>query len=359
MILSLDLMILGIVTIIYVIFYTGVGIKIAFAYFKVKNRTFIYAGIAVIGTAFTWMSATIFFLSLVFFNEPPPLFIYFLLHGAFIPISSYIWILAILGLFEVPPRKQKWIKIIFGTFWLSLEIIYLNLLFINPLLLGKLMENQIKVDYTPFSEIFLLISLTQMVTTNFMLGIKYWRSIDKKIQIRGKIITIAIGIFLFAALLEIFVPITLVIVLARILIMLYAIVYYIGFIFPSWAENIFLKHRDSEGLEESKDLKDEAQEFLKILSQRRDVTAKEVTFYREKKICLVCKGKVGGFNNYICTKCDALYCEKCARALTQLENSCWACSEAIDKSKPIRKIESEEEVKELIKSVESQKKPKK
>ncbi|MFX1259251.1 MAG: DC1 domain-containing protein, partial [Promethearchaeota archaeon] len=194
---------------------------------------------------------------------------------------------------------------------------------------------------------------------NFMLGIKYWKSIDKKIKIRGKIITIAISIFLFAALLEIFIPLILVIVLARILIMIYAIVYYIGFIFPTWAEKFFLRMRDSEQLEESKELKDDAQEFLKILSQRRDVTAKEVTFYREKKICLVCKGKVGGFNNYICTKCDAIYCEKCARALTQLENSCWACSEAIDKSKPVRQIESEEEVKALIKSVEFQKKPKK
>ena len=224
------------------------------------------------------------------------------------------------------------------------EIIYLYFIFTDTTLLGTLMENKIKVDYAPFSELFLLISLTQMVTTNFMLGIKYWKSIDKKIQIRGKIITFSICIFLFASLLEIFIPIISVIILARIIVMTYAIVYYMGFIFPKWAENLFLKQRDSEGLEESKELKDEAQEFLKILSQRRDVTAKEVTFFREKKICLVCKGKVGGFNIYICTKCDALYCEKCARALTQLENSCWACNEEIDKSKPIIPYKKDEEI---------------
>ena len=73
----------------------------------------------------------------------------------------------------------------------------------------------------------------------------------------------------------------------------------------------------------------------------------------------MCKGKVGGFNIYICTKCDALYCGTCARALIQIENSCWACNEAIDKSKPVKQIESEEEVIKLIESVEIEKKSKK
>jgi hypothetical protein len=68
----------------------------------------------------------------------------------------------------------------------------------------------------------------------------------------------------------------------------------------------------------------------------QDLTEEEVTFYREQKICLVCKGKAGGFNIFVCITCDALYCQKCARVLSQLENACWLCNSAIDDSKPVK-----------------------
>lgn len=68
----------------------------------------------------------------------------------------------------------------------------------------------------------------------------------------------------------------------------------------------------------------------------------EITFYRERKICLVCKGKALGFNTFICPTCDALYCEKCARALILLENACWVCKGIIDPAKPVNPFDEEE-----------------
>ena len=88
--------------------------------------------------------------------------------------------------------------------------------------------------------------------------------------------------------------------------------------------------------------KDDVQEFLKLLKEKPEmINEEQVTFFREKKICLVCKGKVSGFN-YICSNCDALYCEKCARALAQLENACWVCDSPFDKSKPVVPYKREE-----------------
>ena len=78
--------------------------------------------------------------------------------------------------------------------------------------------------------------------------------------------------------------------------------------------------------------------LFRIRKRPAEITEKEVTYYKEQKICLVCKGKVGGFNTYICTGCDVLYCEKCARALSNAENVCWVCEEPIDKSKPVKQI---------------------
>lgn len=83
------------------------------------------------------------------------------------------------------------------------------------------------------------------------------------------------------------------------------------------------------------------EESLFRLSKKPDlITEEEVTLHKEKKICLVCKGKVSKFNVFICD-CDALYCEKCARALSTLENTCWACNAAIDESKPVKPYKNE------------------
>ncbi len=69
----------------------------------------------------------------------------------------------------------------------------------------------------------------------------------------------------------------------------------------------------------------------------KDLSEKEVAFYRERIICLVCKKQIEGFQHiFVCLKCKALYCENCAHALAELENACWSCDLPIDKSKPIK-----------------------
>jgi len=93
------------------------------------------------------------------------------------------------------------------------------------------------------------------------------------------------------------------------------------------------------------------------LTKRPDhVTEEEVSISKEKKICLVCKGDVIGFNVFICTECKAFYCQKCARALSELENACWVCNAPIDPSKPVKPFKKKEKI-EI--SGKPKKKPKK
>lgn len=102
-----------------------------------------------------------------------------------------------------------------------------------------------------------------------------------------------------------------------------------------------LKHEPE--LEEKEGLKD----FLSSFARTQKVTEEEVSISKEKKVCLVCKGKIGRFNNYICPECDVLYCENCARTLSELENMCWVCETPFDDSKPSKPFKKEkEEVKE-------------
>ncbi|KKN21428.1 hypothetical protein LCGC14_0925490 [marine sediment metagenome] len=77
------------------------------------------------------------------------------------------------------------------------------------------------------------------------------------------------------------------------------------------------------------------------------IIEEKVTISKEKKICLVCRGEVFGFS-FNC-KCGANYCENCARALSNLENVCWACEAPIDYSKPVKPFKEEERVKIEVK----------
>ncbi len=79
-----------------------------------------------------------------------------------------------------------------------------------------------------------------------------------------------------------------------------------------------------------------------IFTKPEKVTEEEVSISKEKKICLVCKGKVSR-TVYICPECEAFYCSKCSEALSDLENACWVCEAPFDESKPVKPYKREEE----------------
>ena len=79
------------------------------------------------------------------------------------------------------------------------------------------------------------------------------------------------------------------------------------------------------------------------------ISEEQISIHKERKVCLVCKGDVERFNIFICPKCNAIYCENCARALTDLENICWSCNTPIDPSKPIKPYDKDKGIKDLSK----------
>lgn len=95
-------------------------------------------------------------------------------------------------------------------------------------------------------------------------------------------------------------------------------------------------------MEKGTESKEEFKEILGIFSKPESLTEEEITFHKEQKICLVCKGNVLGFNSFIC-KCDALYCLKCAQTLSDLENACWVCEAPFDELKPVKLYKEKED----------------
>lgn len=115
-----------------------------------------------------------------------------------------------------------------------------------------------------------------------------------------------------------------------------------------------IRYRNSKSASVNKTI--EHKGILQAFSRPQKLTEDEVSISKEKKICLVCKGRVLGIT-LICRECEAFYCEKCFRALSDLENACWACDTALDESKPL-KIAKKEEEKEVEIEAEPHKKGK-
>jgi len=81
-------------------------------------------------------------------------------------------------------------------------------------------------------------------------------------------------------------------------------------------------------------------------TKRVAVTEEEISFHLEKKICVVCKGDVSRVN-YMCPKCNTLYCVNCSEALSNIENMCWVCNEPFDETKPVKPYKEEETTADL------------
>lgn len=77
----------------------------------------------------------------------------------------------------------------------------------------------------------------------------------------------------------------------------------------------------------------DAPNVLEMFVRPQKLNEEEISISKEKKICLVCKGKLSR-QIYICPGCGAFFCCKCADALSDHENMCWVCQQPFDEAKP-------------------------
>jgi len=83
--------------------------------------------------------------------------------------------------------------------------------------------------------------------------------------------------------------------------------------------------------------------ILELFTRPQKITEEEVTVSYEKKICLVCEGKLKK-EMYICPDCDTFYCKRCSDALVNLENACWVCNFPFDESRPVTPFKKEDQI---------------
>ncbi len=296
---------------------------------KIDARLLLIMGFNIFISAFFWLANFSDFISVIFTstNLPNPngwLGIFYLMWG---PLGFLISLYIGAELFF--PEKKMYFIVPF----LILAIFYELVIFINPLnsfifeypaISG---ENLIQTNFIRFGIPFIL-NYFFIISGLIFLGFGYLiKGISSKGIIRKKFFLLSVGYFLFIGF-----PILAIFVQS----------FYTYFVRLGMVSGFFFFYF---GLREApvekrrqKPIKKELQvkESLFRLYERPDhITEEEVTFHRERKICLICKNDLSRLN-YICPKCNALYCNKCSEELSNLENMCWVCDEPFDETKPIR-----------------------
>ena len=332
-------------------FCTIFGLWIIYRSRKLNAKLLAYMGLVIILSGFIFMGVTCDFITVLITGRNMEN-----KHGEF-NIISFFWAapMAIISLYiftelVVSEKKRKPILIIFSVS----AVIYSLLIFLDPInsfntnLPGKpgevLLQSNIVIG-SPLSY-FTLFGILVCI----MCALGYFRvSIKSKGIIRKKYFYLSLGYLLWitAAILESFFVSGVFIIFVRIMFTSSTVLWYSGL-------------REEPEKKEKSTLKKEVKvegDLFRITKRPEQITEEEVSISKEKKICLVCKGKVLGHNVFICPECETFYCKKCSDALSNLENACWVCNSPIDKSKPVKPFKKEEDLGIEISEM-PQKKPK-
>ena len=319
------------------------GYSLGFIYYyrsrKMKIRLLNLYGIVQILMATAWMPIIIDFFSVMLTNNSINKILYVYLMWLSAPIASLL--LFYIAAKLIAPKK-KWyvlipylvyiILIMLGTILNPLG----NVIFVEPPQTGFI--HKAGLDPAGISSFLGLLNF--LVIIGFA-GFGYiYKGIKSEGVIRKKFFYLAISVFLvigfglFDSLTE-----SIILVLVRLGAMSGFVFVYLG-----------LREEPEKAIKEKPKKEIKVEDSLFRIAQRpAQITEEEVTYYREQKICMICKGKVAGFDIFLCPKCGTIYHENCARVLTNAENACWVCNEPIDNLKPSKPFKIEESDKSLEK----------
>jgi hypothetical protein len=231
------------------------------------------------------------------------------------------------------PRKKWYIVAIF----LILGVLWEIVLFLDPMSSltftypDKPGEDIIDTQVIYGSPLF-IISITFLFSLLIFNGLGYlFKSIQSSGMIRKKFLLLSIGYLAYVTcfVLETYVSLTYVVIIRITLIVCFWL-WYLGLKEEVVSEREDIKFKREERVK-LRDM-DARIAFIELISKSRplEISTEEISLYREQGICLVCKGKLGRFNAFTCSKCNVVYCKKCVEALTNLENACWVCNAPFD-----------------------------
>ncbi len=240
MALNLTEIINGSLGLVLVIISFLVAVRILTKYFQTKERIFILVGLSWIGVVSPWYSSSGAFFYYLFTQSEISDALYLFLGLFFIPITITIWVVAVSYLLNIKKKKLLWIVyIVLGTIF---EIFLLFSIFTDNL--GLLMTERVgtfDISYSITVIVYLFINMLTFFIAGILFAKESLSSGNKELKLKGKFLLLAFLIYLIGAILDGTLQLTAgSLIITRILLMISAILFYLGFFFPNFVKNLFL-----------------------------------------------------------------------------------------------------------------------
>lgn len=229
----------GLFSLIFIIVSIIIGLKIAQKYSESKKREYLLVGITWIGIVFPYFPSAITFLLVLFTNILLSIEVRFMLGFGFLPTFLVIWLIAFTDLMY--KEKQKQIMIIAIIICAILQITFTVFILIDTSLIGK-QVGLFHGTFTLFTRIYLLSILLIFFLTGIIFALKSIKLGDVEVKLRGKFLFFAFIFYTIGVFLETILPVTaLTAVIVRLIVIISAFQFYLGFILPEKIKRIFIK----------------------------------------------------------------------------------------------------------------------
>lgn len=224
----------GISSLIYVSFAIIIGLKIAGKYFKFGDKNYLYIGLGFFGLAEPWLPSGVSFLWNIIFNRGLTLEIYVIIGNILIPPCIVLWIVGISNLMDI--ERKELIRNIYIIIGIVFEVVFFMLLSEFPSLIGDFsnVTTAIDIEYRSFILGYLLLCIATIFISAFVFARRSLKSMKPTITLRGKLILIAVSIWMLGAFMDTAIPLSLyTLPITRIMLVSASIFAYLGFIMPS------------------------------------------------------------------------------------------------------------------------------
>ncbi|MFX0070199.1 MAG: hypothetical protein ACFFAO_03825 [Candidatus Hermodarchaeota archaeon] len=225
----------GTFSLIIVIIFTILGLKIVLRYFKVKNRQVLYAGIFWTGLAEPWYGSAFSFLCYLITGQGLPPEPYMLIANIGIPFLISTWITAVTDL--VYQKHHKIIRIIFAIYGIIFEIYLFYFIITDISMIGEL-QGVVDVAWVGFVRIYLISLIVILAITGTLFSKELLRSENPENRFKGKLILIAFWAYCIGGVLDTGLPVNpLTLILSRTIVISSSIFFYLGFLLPQFIRN--------------------------------------------------------------------------------------------------------------------------
>jgi hypothetical protein len=216
-----------------------IGFIIVSKYFKYKKIEFMTVGLMMVFITSGWWGSTLNFLFYAFFNFEMGDQLYIFISYGIVSLASIFWIYSFSHI-VYPDSKWKIFSI-----WLVISIVY-SIFFIyylftdSSILAIRITRFDSETRY--FVTVYILLSLLISLITQYIFLTKSIHSDDAIIRWKGKLIFSGYIIFLIGAVLDSTIALTpMILLLTRVLIVVCALISYIGWIMPKKVANLLVK----------------------------------------------------------------------------------------------------------------------